>query len=180
MKTYIALFRGINVGGKNLLPMKRLQVLLENLGLQDIRTYIQSGNVVFKGNETDPARLSEDISHAIEMDLGFKPLVLLLELKQLEEVMKANPFPRAESEPATLHVMFLASSPASPDLKALEGIRAGSERFELRASAFYLYAPDGIGRSKLAANVERLLGVPVTGRNWRTVEKTLAMAKESN
>jgi uncharacterized protein (DUF1697 family) len=180
MKTYIALFRGINVGGKNILPMQALVRLLENLGLQNVNTYIQSGNVVFQGEETDPSQLSERISAAIEADLGFKPLVLLRDLKELEEVVEANPFPQAESEPATLHGYFLASIPARPDLNALESLRSKNERFDLRENVFYLHAPDGIGRSKLAANIERLLGVSMTGRNWRTVQKIVAMARECN
>jgi len=180
MKTYIALFRGINVGGNNLLPMKELVVRLENLGLQNVRTYIQSGNVVFQSWEMDAVRLSEQISAAIQTDFGFKPYVLLLELQDLERVVASNPFPQAVAEPATLHAFFLSSAPGAPNLKALESLKSENEQFELRGDVFYLFAPDGIGRSKLVANVERLLGVPATGRNWRTVEKILVMAREVN
>jgi uncharacterized protein (DUF1697 family) len=89
-----------------------------------------------------------------------------------------NPFPEAESEPKTLHVYFLASSPECPDLDALEGIKGERERFVLKDEIFYLHAPDRVGRSKLAANAEKLLGVPATARNWRTVRKVMAMAKQ--
>jgi len=178
MKTYIALLRGINVGGSHILPMKTLKALLESLGLRDVNTYIQSGNVVFRSEEAHHERLSEVISAAIEVDFGFKPLVLLLELQDLEAVVRSNPFPEGESEPTSLHAFFMASRPARPDLNALEDLRSEHERFELQEGVFYLYAPDGIGRSKMAVKVEKCLGVPVTGRNWRTVQKLLAMAKE--
>lgn len=178
MKSYIALIRGINVGGKNVLPMKALKALLENLGLQNVKTYIQSGNVVFQGNEKNTSWLSSKISAEIEKSHGFKPQVLLLNIEEMEEAIESNPFPEAESEPKTLHLNFLASVPETPNLKALESLKKENERFELKGNVFYLHAPDGIGRSKLAANAERLLGVTMTGRNWRTVCKIMAMAKE--
>lgn len=178
MKTYIALFRGINVGGNSLLPMKALKSLLENLGLQNVRTYIQSGNVVFQSEEQDTTQLSSTISAEVKRNHGFEPKVMLLQIEELEQAIAANPFREAEPEPKTLHVNFLASLPQNPDLKGLERYKAESERFELKGNVFYLHAPDGIGRSKLAANMERLLGVPMTGRNWRTVCEIMAMARE--
>jgi uncharacterized protein (DUF1697 family) len=177
MKTWVALFRGINVGGKNILPMKDLVTTLENVGAQDVETYVQSGNAVFRSKEMDASLLSDRIRAAIKERHGFEPLVLLLGSEEVERVVRSNPFPEAESEPKTLHVYFLASSPKSPDLGAFEGIKGDRERFVLKDGTFYLHAPDGIGRSKLAANAERLLGVPVTARNWRTVRKVLEMAK---
>ena len=177
MKTYIALFRGINVGGKNSLPMKELAAILDDLQCQNIKTYIQSGNVVFESKENDPARLANKIGLEIKKRRGFEPYVLLLGLEKLEKVIKSNPFPEAESDPKTLHVGFLASTPKDPDLKKLESIKSDSERFRLIGNAFYLHAPEGIGRSRLAANTERLLGVSMTDRNWRTVCKLMEMAK---
>lgn len=178
MKTYIALFRGINVGGKNVLPMKELKTLLEKLNLQNVKTYIQSGNVVFQSKETNASWLSSKMSAEIQKSHGFEPQVLLLDVEEMEKAIELNPFPEAESEPKTLHLSFLASVPANPDLKALESLKKESERFELKGNVFYLHAPDGVGRSKLAANAERLLGVAMTSRNWRTVCKIMAMAKE--
>jgi uncharacterized protein (DUF1697 family) len=177
MKTYIALFRGINVGGNNVLPMQELKALLENLDLQSVATYIQSGNVVFQSEEENAAWLSSKISAEIKKSHGFEPQVLLLRIEEMERAIEANPFPEAESEPKTLHVNFLAAVPEDPDLKALESLRKENERFELKGNVFYLHAPDGIGRSKLAANAEKLLGVPMTARNWRTVSKIMEMAK---
>jgi uncharacterized protein (DUF1697 family) len=177
VKTYIALFRAINVGGKNVLPMKELVVILEGLGARNIKTYIQSGNVVFESSEKDASRLSSKMSQAIRKRRGFEPHVLLLELEDVEAAIRKNPFPEASGNPQSLHAGFLASAPEKPDLKALEGLRIGSERFRLMARVFYLHAPEGIGRSKLAAKAERLLGVPMTMRNWRTVCKLQEMAR---
>ncbi len=177
MKTYVALFRGINVGGNNVLPMKELVDALESIGSRNVKTYIQSGNAVFESQETDASLLSNRISAAIEESHGFEPRVLLLELSEIEKAVEANPFPEAESEPKTLHLCFLASAPENPDLRSLEDLKSGSERFALADSVFYLHAPDGIGRSRLAANAEKLVGVPMTARNWRTVCKVMEMAK---
>lgn len=177
MATRIALFRGINVGGRNLLPMRELVAQLESLGLQDVSTYIQSGNVVFRSEESDSSSLSERIQAAIAASHGFAPHVLLLSLNELEEAAASNPFPEAEVDPRTLHLFFLASEPTDPDTESLEASRADDERYGLIGSTFYLHAPSGIGRSKLAQRVERSLGVAATGRNWRTVVKVLEIAR---
>lgn len=178
MKTYVALFRGLNVGGSGILPMRELVSLLENLGLRNVKTYIQSGNAVFESEEKDVSLLSSRITAAIKESHGFEPHVLLLTPEELENAVESNPFPEAESEPKTLHIHFLVSTPEHPDLEALDGIKGERERYVLKDGVFYLHAPGGLGRSKLAANTEKLLGVPTTSRNWRTVCKVLAMAKE--
>ena len=177
MEQYVALFRGINVGGSNILPMQELKALMEDLNLQNVRTYIQSGNVVFRSEEHDSTLLVGRISAEIKKRHGIEPLVLLLRKGELERAMKSNPFPEAEPEPKTLHLNFLLSVPENPDLKALQDLKTENERFELKETVFYLHAPDGIGRSKLAANLEKLLGVSATGRNWRTVCKIMELAK---
>lgn len=176
MQTKIALFRGINVGGKNTLKMKDLVRLLEDLGASNVRTYIQSGNVVFDYPET-PEQLDQKISLAIQKHFGFSPQVLFLNPEDLNTAMQNNPFPEAESIPKTLHLGFLAYKPENPRLEDLQGIKAPSEAFVLKGKVFYLYAPDGVGRSKLAANMERLLGVSMTARNWNTVYKIYELAK---
>lgn len=178
MRTYVALFRGINVGGNNILAMNDLVAILEKIGARNVETYIQSGNAVLKIERTDASLLSNEIKAAIKKGHGFEPQVVLLGSEEIEKAVRSNPFPEAESDPKTLHVHFLASTPKQPDLDALEGIKSASERFVLEGGVFYLHAPDGIGRSKLAANAEKLLGVPMTGRNWRTVCKVMAMAKQ--
>jgi uncharacterized protein (DUF1697 family) len=178
MKICIALFRGINVGGHNALPMKELAGILVDLGAEKVKTYIQSGNAVFAWKRKDTSRLSQQIKAEIKKLRGFEPYVLLLDLDDLETVVKQNPFPEAETDPRALHAGFLASAPERPDLKTLEKLKTASERFRLVGKVFYLHAPDGIGRSKLAARGEKLLGVPMTDRNWRTVLTLEKMAQE--
>jgi uncharacterized protein (DUF1697 family) len=177
MKTYTALFRGINVGKTRSLPMKELTQMLEVLGCINVKTYIQSGNVVFQ-YQGEEKSLADRISSEVKKKRGFEPQILLLTADDIQKAMKANPFPEAESEPSTLHLGFLASVPANPDLKKIESLKTESERFMLKGSVFYLHAPDGIGRSKLAASSEKLLGVPMTDRNWRTVCKINDMVNE--
>jgi len=176
MKTFIALFRGINVGGHAVLPMKDLVEVLEAIDLKAVRTFIQSGNAVFRSAEEDPARIAGRISAEIRKRFDFQPHVLVLEPAEIQRALEANPFPEAESEPKTLHLSFLASVPERPDLPALESLKKDSERYALQGRVFSLHAPEGVGRSKLAANVEKLLGVPATSRNWRTVARIMELA----
>ena len=180
MKTYIALFRGLNVGGTNILPMNELVSVLEKIGARNVKTYIQSGNAVFQHEETNASLVSIKISAAIKKSHGFEPQVLLLELEEMGKAVESNPFPEAESEPKALHLYFLEAIPENPDFDTLASIKSNRERFALRDGVFYLHAPGGIGRSKLAARAEKLLGVSATARNWRTVRKILAMAKLSS
>jgi uncharacterized protein (DUF1697 family) len=177
MNTYIALFKGINVGGNNILPMLELVSVLEELGLSRIKTYIQSGNVVFQSKKINNVELSQKIVAAIRNRHGFIIQVLILDGDELQSAIAANPFPEAEAEPNTLHCFFLLSLPENPNLNALETVKKDSEQFRLIDKVFYLYAPEGIGRSKLATKVEKTLGVAVTARNWRTVSKLMAMVK---
>lgn len=176
MNTFIALFRGINVGGNNSLPMKTLKTILESLGCEKVRTYIQSGNAVFQSSVPDPVRLAETISAAISDKCGFEPRILLLKRTDLEEAVKHNPFPMDPGN--RLHFFFLAEEPKHPDLEGLKLLKTGSESFQLFRKVFYLHAPDGIGRSKLAAGTERRLGVATTARNWNTVNKLMEMIRD--
>jgi uncharacterized protein (DUF1697 family) len=174
--TGVLLLRGINVGGKNLLPMRELVAILESLGLEGVKTYIQSGNVVFRAPGDVSPTLAAEIAAAIEERRGFRLHVQILGADRLERAVAANPFPEAEAEPGYLHLFFLAAPPAAPDLDGLAEVRAPTERFHLADDLFYLHAPDGVGRSKLATKAEKLLGVEATARNWRTVQKLLEMA----
>ena len=169
MNTYIALFRGINVGGKNSLPMKELVALFGDIGAKNVRTYVQCGNVVFQSAERNTSEISKQLAAGIKKHHGFEPHVLILELEAMDRAIAENPFPEAEADPSSLHLGFLASTPKKPDLEKLNSFRKESERFHLSDRVFYLHAPEGVGRSKLAASSERLLGVPMTDRNWRTV-----------
>lgn len=170
MNTYIALFRGINVGGKNILKMKDLVELLETLGAQQVKTYVQSGNVVLQSMEA-PSRLSEKISQGIQQSYGFSPQVILLTQTEFEDAIRNNPFLQAEALPKTLHLGFLVAEPKYPKLNELEQLKAPGEEILLKGRVFYLHAPNGIGRSKLAEKIEKHLGVPMTMRNWNTVCK---------
>jgi uncharacterized protein (DUF1697 family) len=177
MKTYIALFRGINVGGNNMLPMKALKELLENEACSDVRTYIQSGNVIFRCAMIDISRLEKRLTAAVSKSYGFEPRVLVLTQGEIETAAQGNPFPDAVEDPKRLHLFFLAETPKKPDLKALEALKTKSERFALNGKVLYLHTPDGFGTSKLAAKAERFLGVEATARNWRTVNTLIEMAK---
>lgn len=175
----IVLLRGVNVGSNRKLPMKELREILEGLGLEGVETYIQSGNAVARLAAPSP-RLAEDIAGAVEERRGFRPRVLLLGGDRLLEAIEANPFPEADAEPRSLHLFFLAEPPPSPDLESLADVAVASERFHLDRDVFYLRAPEGIGRSKLAASVERYLGVAATARNWRTVRKLQDMVEAAS
>ena len=169
----MALLRGINVGGHGKLPMRDLRELLTASGLVNVRTYIQSGNVVFECDETAPTSLAERIQSVVEEAAGFAPRVVVFDKTRFLDAVNLNPFP--EAEPKTVNVTFMAHPPADPDLDRLGRLKNGSERYQLIESCFYLHAPDGIGRSKLAAAIESSLGVPGTSRNGRSLAKIAEM-----
>ncbi|MFT7465316.1 MAG: hypothetical protein ACI9EF_003681 [Pseudohongiellaceae bacterium] len=179
MQTWIALFRGINVGGNNILPMAELRQDLEELKLKNVRTYIQSGNAVFESAAKTTASLTKKISDRIEERHGFRPALLIISHETLLSAIACNPFPDAVEDPKTLHFNFLAEPATHADVKALQACKAPTETFKLTDQVFYLHAPDGIGRSKLAAKAEKHLGVVATGRNFRTVDKLLSMVTPS-
>ncbi|ACZ43657.1 protein of unknown function DUF1697 [Thermobaculum terrenum ATCC BAA-798] len=176
MRTYIALLRGL--GGKYTLPMQGLAEIMLELGLRDVRTYIQSGNAIFRSDRASTGEIAEEISSAINERYGFAPRVIILTPEELREAVASNPYPEAESAPTTLHLTFLSSVPEHPDLVKLERLRQAGERFTLRGRTFYFHAPNGVGRSKLFASIERALGVPGTARNWRTVCRLLEMVDQ--
>ena len=175
MRAYIAFFRGINIGGRHLLPMKELTAILQELGATEVKTYIQSGNAVFRSRERNTASFAGRLSAEIGKRYGFEPYVLIIEPQTLAKVIADNPFPDALVDPVTLHVGFLAATPTNPDLAKLAGLKQDSERYHLGDGVFYMHLPEGAGRSKLAAGAEKALGVPMTGRNWKTLCKLMAM-----
>lgn len=176
--TYVALLRAVNVGGAYSLPMPAFVQLLEQIGLDDVRTYIQTGNAVFRTEAEEAAALPGKIKARIKRIHGFAPEVVLFSLDELEQAIAANPYPEADEEPHMLHLTFLASEPRHPDLSVLEGSQKESERFTLEGRVFYLHAPEGVGRSKLFAQIEKALGVVGTARNWRTARGILELARE--
>lgn len=171
---WIALLRGINVGGNNKLPMKDLVAELKTMKLTNIATYIQSGNVVFDSSRSGRDKLARDIATTVETRFGFRPEVLLLKTKELSELIRSNPFP--DAEPTKVSCFVLNAEPDEPDLDSIEELKADSESFSLIGKVGYFHAPEGSGRSKLAARLERLLGVSATARNFRTISKIAELA----
>lgn len=173
MKKFILLLRGINVGGRNKLPMTELKKILERQKCENISTYIQSGNVVLDLPPTKTKSLSKNLKSEINKLFGFNPEIILLELKEFELAIKNNPFKSKTGK--DLHFFFLSKKSTSPDIESINSVKKESELFILKSKTFYLYAPDGIARSKIAANVERYLGVSVTARNFNTIIKIQSM-----
>jgi uncharacterized protein (DUF1697 family) len=178
MQSFVALLRGINVGGNNPLPMRDFVRLLQALGARDVKTYIQSGNAVFRMTGAQSDKLAAQFASAIQREFSFEPLVLVMLLEQLEQAIAHNPYPDAQAPGNTLHLGFLAHEPAHAELGKMEALRIESERFQITGQVFYLHAPDGIGRSKLAARAEKLLGVGMTLRNWQTVCRLAELARQ--
>lgn len=170
MKTYVVLFRGINVGGSNILPMKQLTSMLEKNNYKEVKTYIQSGNVVLSSkNKPD-----NDISSIIQNEFGFKPVTIALEESEFISAINSNPYGSTEGK--IIHFYFCKNTP-KVDLEKISKLRSKSEEYYTEGKVFYLYAPNGIGRSKLVANIDSCLGVPVTGRNLNTINKLQKMLK---
>lgn len=173
MKRYIVLLRGINVSGKNLLPMKELVGILEGVGCDNVTTYIQSGNVILSSSLSASA-LEKLIAEALLTLKGFDVPVIALTVQKFKQAIDACPFETAEGK--LLHYFFAASKPTL-NKKTLHSLCTSTEEYELKGSIFYLYAPDGIGRSKLVANIDKVLGVPTTARNHNTVQKLQSLAQ---
>jgi uncharacterized protein (DUF1697 family) len=172
--TYVALLRAINLGAKNKIPMAALRTLFEALGAKDVRTYVQSGNVVFESNAS--ARdLRETIEKAIEHELGLDVTVLLRSARQLARIVRSNPF--SARDQASLHVTFLEKRPKQSRVRALDPNRSPPGEFRVAGTEVYLHCPNGYGRSKLSnAFFETGLDVAGTTRNWRTVTALAELA----
>lgn len=168
VRTYIILLRGVNVGGKNLLPMKELKKALEDNGLENVKTYIQSGNIVASSVNNPESK----IRGLIESNFGFSPEVLVLSNKEYDLAVSNNPF--KEFEGKFVHFYFCKESPELNIIR-IKKLSSDSENHRLIGGVFYLHAPAGIGRSKLVSNIEACLGVSVTGRNLNTVNKIKEM-----
>jgi uncharacterized protein (DUF1697 family) len=176
MGTWIALIRGINVGASGRLSMGALSKLFEQAGCKDIRTYVQSGNVVFNARVDSTERFAEGIGSAIERQHGFRPAVRLISASALRRVIALNPYPEAESVPQSLHVFFLEDKPKKSALARAERLTSPTESFTTSGSTLYLHAPDGIARSKFVKGIDKALDMSTTSRNWRTVTKLAEIA----
>jgi uncharacterized protein (DUF1697 family) len=172
---HVALLRGVNVGGKNKLPMKDLAKLFADAGCTDVRTYIQSGNVVFRAKPAVARRVNTVVAAAIAKRFGFEAPVQTRSTEELRSVASKNPFLRKGADPELLHVAFLAQVPESP--AALDPKRSPPDEFVLQGREIFLRLPNGVARSKLTnAYFDSKLGTVSTLRNWRTVLTLLEMA----
>lgn len=169
--TWIALLRGINVGGKNKLPMASLIPEIEKVGLRPVRSYLQSGNLVFCGPRCSDLDLAATIRDLIRVRHQLEIPVLVAGKDEFLAAARANPFPDAEGEAdgRALHLFFLETAPGTIDTQRLNSLQSTRESWRVVGRVFYLHAPEGFHISKLAAGVERTLGIRATARNWRTV-----------
>ena len=176
---FVALLRGINVGGKNKLPMKDLVGIFDEAGCVAVRHYIQSGNVVFDAAPTLAAKIPALVQTAIEKGFGLRiPLVVRSE-KELLAAIAGNPFIAEGADPDALHVMFLGEQPAKAAVAALDPDRSPPDTFVVKGREIYLSCPNGVGRTKLTnAWFDTKLAATSTARNWRTVLKLGAMCGE--
>lgn len=164
LKKFVVLFRGVNVGGKNLLPMKALVTLLKQHNYQDVSSYIQSGNIVLTC-ESDP---TENLKMIVTDNFAFSPEILILEASEFSVVVANNPYKDFEGK--FVHCYFCPSA-IEINTEKLTKFIAQSEAYFVKDKVFYLHAPDGIGRSKVVANIESCLGQVATGRNLNTINK---------
>lgn len=186
MTVYIALLRGINVGGKNIIKMNDLKKVFESIGLNEVQTYIQSGNVLFKSNE-EKGLLLKKIEHEIERVFGFSVTVILRTSQELEQILKNCPFSEKEileaessSKSESLYVAILGNVPLQEKTEKLDAYKNETDGYEIIGKEVFLLFYNSIRNSKLASNLHKL-EVPVTVRNWKTINRLvlLAKAKES-
>lgn len=185
MTTYIALLRGINVGGKNIIKMAQLKQVFEAIGLYEVQTYIQSGNVLFKSNEGEEY-LCEKIEHELEMVFGFSVKVVLRTLAEIKLIIRNCPFPeeevrQAESLPKaeSLYVALLPREPSQDKVEILNAYKNESEECRVAGREVFLLFRQSIRNSKIANNLQKL-DVPSTVRNWKTINKLAELAKAMN
>ena len=172
----VAFLRGINVGGKNKLPMNDLAAMFQKAGCDDVRTYIQSGNVLFRANLALAENIPSLISTLILSDFGHRIPVVTRTARELQEVVNANPFAGAGIEADKLHVLFLANAPDHAHVETLDPNRSPGDEFAVMGREVFLHCPNGIARSKLTNSYfDSTLSTTSTARNWRTVRKLLEM-----
>jgi uncharacterized protein (DUF1697 family) len=180
MARQIALLRGVNVGGHRKVPMAELRALMEELGYEDVRTYVQSGNVVFTGPDETPEQAARRIEQGIEAAFGLAGVIVMVRSRdELAGVAAANPLAGVATDPSRYLVSFLDAEVDADRIAALEAGDFAPEAFAVRGREIYVWAPKGLSDSRLVKAVsEKKLGVTATVRNWRTVEKLLALADE--
>ena len=177
MTTFVALLRAVNLGSRNRVPMAELRALVEGLGAEDVRTYVQSGNVVCRSSRSAQA-LADGIHAAIEERLGLDIAVVVRTRAQLAKVARTNPLAGPKVDEKTLHVAFLAETPSRARVRELDPGFAAPDALHVAGRQVYLRYANGAGRTKLTNTVlERRLGVAATTRNWRTVAALAELAK---
>jgi uncharacterized protein (DUF1697 family) len=170
MDVFIALYRGINVGGKNPVKMGALRALHERLGHQRVTSYIQSGNVVFSAKGSSAAVAAKTAAEFAK-EFGFTAKIVVVNANRWRTIVEENPYAKfAAGNPKTVHLGLCGGEPSAKGLQALLSKTGGTESFAVGKGIVYLHAPDGFGTSKFAAGMEKASGVPMTVRNWRTVE----------
>lgn len=180
MTVIISMLRGVNLGGRKILKMNALRALYESLKFEDVATFIQSGNVVFRTKERDLNKVAKRIGNGIEKSFAFRPEVVLRTAEEMRGVIARNPFAgRKDVQPSKLLVWFLATAPDAEARKKLETVKKQQEELHLHERELYIYFPDGQGRSKLSLPaVDRALKILGTGRNWNSVMKLMEMAEK--
>jgi uncharacterized protein (DUF1697 family) len=173
---WVALFKGINVGGNNKLPMAELRALAAELGFGDPKTYIQSGNLIFSSSD-DAAHIEDILAAAFEKRFGFRAAIIMRSVDTLAEVIATNPFATRVTEGKQLHMFFLDEPAVKYDEAALRALAAESEDFALIGDIFYLFAPDGIGRSKLVEKMGPYFPKRMTARNLNSVKAICDLAQ---
>ncbi|HJN45881.1 MAG: DUF1697 domain-containing protein [Vicinamibacterales bacterium] len=177
--THIALLRGINVGGQNRLSMADLVRLFDEAGAERVRTYIQSGNVVFDAPANRAGRVATTVSSAIASQIGLEVPIVTRTATDLSRIVGASPFAKTGDDPTLLHVGFLAGRPAAAASAALDPDRSPPDECVLQGRELYLHCPNGMARTKFTnAYLDRTLGTVTTIRNWRTTLKLLEMVGE--
>ena len=180
MPVLISMLRGVNVGPHNRIKMDALRATYEAIGLEDPRTYVQSGNVIFRTKEKSTRKLAIKIQDAIEKGFKFRPAVIVRTIDELRKAIAATPFDAGRSlEPGKILVTFLVDDPSAEAAAKLATLKSYPEEIHLIGRELYIYFPDGAGKSKLPwSQVEKLLKVTGTARNWNSVRAILEIAEE--
>ncbi len=178
MKTYISLLRGINVSGQKIIRMEELRKIYEELHLFNVRTYVQSGNVLFDCKHQDESELTRLIEATLENSFGYAVRVFLRERNDLQRTVTSNPFLKMKDiDISKLHVTFLYDPPAPEALHSIKKPGDNADDFSFGKNDIFVYCPDGYGRTKLSnAFFERTLKIPATTRNWKTVNALVEIA----
>jgi uncharacterized protein (DUF1697 family) len=178
MEQRIALLRGINLGPHKRVAMPALRALLGEAGFQQVRTYVQSGNLVL-ASDADPEELARELEYLLADRLGFEVEVIARTQSQLAELVERNPLAKVAVEPKRYQVTFLAKELEPDRVEQLAALAAGDEQFVAHGRELYAWHPEGVARSKLWAKLGSTgLGVKATSRNWATVTTLLEMARQ--